>query len=448
MKKNFLLFVFAILIAEAKAQFVPESLIFPGVDYFTFFQNAVDTNTVWVGVEYEPAHNYASYSMAIKTSDGGNTWQFFPIPDTGTVMIGNVCALDVNTCYYVDFNGNGNIWKTENGGFSWIMKTTTQYVGSWVNFYHAISADTGVAVGDPNGGYWDICLTNDGGNTWTRVPSSNIPANYGGEYGNTSCFSAVGNYIWFTSNQGRCYRSINKGLNWTFAQVTGIGNSYNVCFVDALRGVFWQPYPVVKSNSTSYNTYFVTTDGGLTWTQQSLASRYSIRNFSRVPGVKGGMVISAYNNGGPTTTAVLYTPDFFNTFTIIQTGLSSTGESDFYNNKSGWLAGDGNYNSSLYKFTSSLPVGIQETSGDIPQMKVYPNPSSAEAILKVSASVRGTSGILRILDITGKEKDQRVITNSSPYIQIDASKYTNGIYIIQITSDGGASDVCRWVVFH
>ena len=300
-----------IIVTEVKAQFVPQSLTFPGTGYYTWYNDVVDSNTIWVGVDYIPNHaGYTSYSNAIKTSDGGNTWQFFSIPDTGTVIISNVCALNASTCYYVEFNGNGNIWKTENGGLSWTNKTTTQFVGSWANFYHAISADTGVAGGDPNGGYWDICLTYDGGNTWSRVPSANIPTPLANEYGSSSAYSAVGNYIWFASNKGRCYRSVNKGLNWTFAQVTGTGNNYNVCFVDNLRGVFWQPVPVFKKSPASYNNYFVTTDGGITWTQQSLATRYSIRDFSRVPGVSGGMLVAAYDNGGYTSTSVLYTPDF------------------------------------------------------------------------------------------------------------------------------------------
>ncbi len=176
-----------IIVTEVKAQFVPQSLTFPGTGYYTWYNDVVDSNTIWVGVDYIPNHaGYTSYSNAIKTSDGGNTWQFFSIPDTGTVIISNVCALNASTCYYVEFNGNGNIWKTENGGLSWTNKTTTQFVGSWANFYHAISADTGVAGGDPNGGYWDICLTYDGGNTWSRVPSANIPTPLANEYGSSS----------------------------------------------------------------------------------------------------------------------------------------------------------------------------------------------------------------------------------------------------------------------
>jgi len=449
MKKLLLLSALTVLFAGARAQFVPQSLTFPGTGYYSMYNNAIDSNTVWVGVDYIANHaGYSSYSDAIKTNDGGNTWQFFPIPDTGTVIISNVCALNANTCYYVEYNGKGNIWKTENGGLSWINKTITEYTGGWANFYHAFSADTGVAGGDPNGGYWEIYLTANGGNSWSRVSSSNIPPILVGEYGSSSAFSAMGNNVWFASNKGRCYRSVNKGLNWTMTQVTSMGNNFNVCFVDTLRGVFWQPYPVLKNSSTSYNIYFVTTDGGLTWTQQSLASRYYIRNFSRVPNVNGGVVISVYDNGSPTSAAVLYTPDFFNTLTIIQTGLASTGESVFLNNKSGWLAGDGNYNSSLYKFIGYLPVGVSETAGNNPLLQVIPNPSSAEAIIKVPSSFTGVAGTLRILDITGKEMELRSIPSSASYLQLDAGKYSNGIYIIQLTSDSGASAVCRWTVCH
>jgi hypothetical protein len=192
----------------------------------------------------------------------------------------------------------------------------------------------------------------------------------------------------------------------------------------------------------------MTTDGGLTWTQQSLATRYSIRNFSRVPGVNGGMVVSAYDAGGGVSTTVLYTPDFFNTLSVVQTGILSTGESDFYNNRSGWLAGDGNYTSSIYKFTSNLPVGIQETTGEIPQIMVYPNPSSAEAIIQVPANFIQKDLILRICDIRGKIIENSVVTAASNYIQLNAEKYSDGIYIIQMTGDDGVSAVCRWTVCH
>jgi photosystem II stability/assembly factor-like uncharacterized protein len=159
--------------------------------------SAPDTSTVWVGVDNlnGGSFSYGSYSSAIKSGDGGNTWEFYPLSDTGTVIICSVCAINTNTCFYVNWNGNGNIWKTSDGGATWIRKTTMQYIGGWADFYHAFSADTGIVVGDPNGGYWEIYLTSDGGENWVRVPSANIPVIISGEYGFSSQYSSIGNIV-------------------------------------------------------------------------------------------------------------------------------------------------------------------------------------------------------------------------------------------------------------
>ena len=116
MKKFVLLSVLMLCLTTAKPQFVNKPISFPGQEYWTFFMSAADTNTVWVGIDYlGGGSSYGSYSNAIKSSDGGNTWQFYPLADTGTVIICNVRAINANTCFYVNWNGNGNIWKTEYG---------------------------------------------------------------------------------------------------------------------------------------------------------------------------------------------------------------------------------------------------------------------------------------------------------------------------------------------
>jgi hypothetical protein len=449
MKKLVFLSVILLCYTTAKPQFVNKPISFPGQNYWAFFMSAADTSTVWVGVDnLNGGSNYGSYSNAISSTDGGNTWNFFPLADTGTVIICNVCAINANTCFYVNWNGNGNIWKTSDGGATWIRKTTTQYIGGWADFYHAFSADTGIVVGDPHGGYWEIYLTSDGGDTWTRVPSANIPAIISGEYGFSSQYSAIGNLVWFASNKGRCFKSVDKGLHWTVKALTGTWLEPNVCFIDSLRGVFWEPTDIFKKSTETYNNYYATTDGGLTWTQKSLPQHYAIQCFSRIPGVDGGMIVAAFDSSHNDYTTVLFSSDFFNTFRVVQTGLSSDGKGDFLNSKSGWLSGNGNRNSSIYKLTTNLISGIAGPAGNQVQLQVYPNPSSAEAILKIPSPKSQTTMTMRITDITGKEMENRRIMMLSPYIQLNAAKYTNGIYIIWLTLDGGESAVCRWVVCH
>ena len=192
-------------------------------------------------------------------------------------------------------------------------------------------------------------------------------------------------------------------------------------------------------------------------TQKSLPQHYAIQCFSRIPGVDGGMIVAAFDSSHNDYTTVLFTPDFFNTFKIIQTGLSSDGGGNFINSKSGWLSGDGNRNSSIYKLTTNLISGVAGAAAENTQLQVYPTPSSAEAILKIPSPKSQTTMTMRITDITGKEMENRRITMLSPYIQLNAAKYTNGIYIIWLNFGwwrisslplGGAPTDCRKIQVH
>ena len=55
----------------------------------------------------------------------------------------------------------------------------------------------------------------------------------------------------------------------------------------------------------------------------------------------------------------------------------------------GWLAGLGTQNDNIYKFTGNFPVGISDVYRDSGQLRVCPNPSSAEAIPQLPASWSG-----------------------------------------------------------
>lgn len=72
-------------------------------------------------------------------------------------------------------------------------------------------------MGDPVGGYFEIYTTTNGGTSWTRVPSANIPAPLVGEGGYTTIkdISLEDGTIWFGANYGRAYKSSDKGLTWT-----------------------------------------------------------------------------------------------------------------------------------------------------------------------------------------------------------------------------------------
>lgn len=169
-----------------------------------------------------------------------------------------------------------------------------------------------------------------------------------------------------------------------------------------------------------------------------------------MPGLNGGILVSAYDINNNNTNTVLFSPDFLSTIVVVQTGLLSDGSIRFSDTHSGWLSGAGQKNNDIYRFRGNLIsyTGSDENMTGNLNLQVHPNPSSAEAILKLPLSWSGKTVHLRISNISGQVVDNRIITTASSFIQLDATRFRNGIYFITLTADGGASAVCRWMVYH
>lgn len=224
-----------------------------------------------------------------RSMDGGLTWS------SGTFNAGTglsqIFAIDGGTCWAVFNTGaNQGLYKTQDGGTTWVKKGTAFGSSSFADVLHFFNANDGFAMGDPVGGYYEIYTTTDGGETWARVPQANIPAPTSGEYGITGDYSAVDDNVWFGTNQGRVFRSIDKGLHWTVA-LTPFGNTMVVqpVFADALHGIAYRSYLDLGLEPTLN----VTSDGGLTWTEISVGGDMYARYFSYVPGTANTYVGSS-----------------------------------------------------------------------------------------------------------------------------------------------------------
>ena len=229
------------------------------------------------------------YDAFTRSTNGGNTWE------AGTFNAGSglsqIFAIDADVCWAV-FNTNADqgLYKTEDGGVTWVKKGGVYGAGSFANVIHFFNDNDGFAQGDAVGGEYELYVTTDGGETWTPIDGANIPDPTAGEFGITGNYCAVGDNIWFGTNQGRIYRSFDKGYTWEVS-LTAFGNAEVVSSImfDELNGFAFRSY----LNMGVEPVFNETTDGGVTWTEFNTSGPSFARYFYIVPGTTNTVIGSA-----------------------------------------------------------------------------------------------------------------------------------------------------------
>src|ERR1035438_8132883 len=105
MKKFVFFIIFLLITHSGKAQFtrMPLNYTHDGTFYSPNIMSIVDQNHVWIASERQNPSNFSlmTYSKALTTTDGGNTWHFFQIPVTGSPILEDVEAYSDSICYYL-----------------------------------------------------------------------------------------------------------------------------------------------------------------------------------------------------------------------------------------------------------------------------------------------------------------------------------------------------------
>jgi len=256
--------------------------------------SVVDSNVVWIS-SYDGSGGAANRQDFSMTIDGGANWMAGNTPAPVSYDWSMIYGLNANTawaCFYNAVAGSGGgIWKTTDGGGTWTQQGLGSIfdANSFPNVVHFWDDSVGFAMGDPNPGtQYEIYTTTDGGTTWTRTPALNIPASIAGEFGIVAHYNVIGDTVWFDTNKGRVYRSVDRGLNWTVS-ATGLvvptNGAIDICFTDNLNGIA-RLYTATTGISTAYSTV----DGGDTWTSFTPLGNLFGSDMKRVPGQPGMMV--------------------------------------------------------------------------------------------------------------------------------------------------------------
>ncbi len=132
----------------------------------------------------------------------------------------------------------------------------------------------GIAVGDPTDNCPSIIMTNDGGNSWNKIPCSQLPKFEEGEAffaaSNTN-IKIIGDTVWIASGgkKARILKSTDKGKTWEvyntpIVQGNGPQGIYSIDFYDKNNGIIIGG-DYSKPNDNCKNKA-ITKDGGKTWT--------------------------------------------------------------------------------------------------------------------------------------------------------------------------------------
>ena len=341
MKKHFLLFGFFFLtISSINAQWEPKAIGTLPEDYFVSSISIVSDSIIWaVAIDYivpTPPVPSDHLTKLLRSTDGGDNWEVIDIEEIEGRYSYDLHAFDENHAIITTQNlqspaGRG-LWQTEDGGENWSELLPGTAGGGVLHFFDDQEGICRVAT--------IMERTTDGGENWTPVPSENIPPRQSGEISTFStagnAFPAVGNTLWFGTNQGRVFKSEDRGQTWTVRPM-GLSGSfiYSMAFIDENNGI--------ALHATNYQLA-KTSDGGETWSPVSY--EYKFTEVTAIPCANVFMGVSWEDS----TTAI--STDLGETWELLDDSTSAWAPT-FKSPNLGWMAEGGvtgPNNLALYKW--------------------------------------------------------------------------------------------------
>lgn len=152
--------------------------------------------------------------------------------------------------------GGSTLARTANGGGDWSeMSLSASGLYALDVFFLGSDSLTGWIVGSPTLGGPSVLKTTDGGSTWLPQSEKDMVAR-------AVCFADAQNGWATNGTWGFVWRSTNGGASWT--KVMRDGYFWDIDFVDANNG--W----IAVDPGDGSNAALHTTDGGTTWTTQTV----------------------------------------------------------------------------------------------------------------------------------------------------------------------------------
>ena len=374
-----------------------------------------------------------------RTIDKGSTWQNIPLPTDSLGYLSNLYIFSKDT-FWMSFNNievDANIprlYKTENGGDSW--KSYDPKIKSFINGVHFFNQQEGVAYGDYADTKLEISTTKDGGKTWTKVNTNNLPLSPDDDFGNADAHNAYGDNFFYFTAYNEVVISKDKGVTWKLMELP--------ISTDNLWWIEWDEkgnlYAIFFPDIAEYLIY-KSEDVGSTWkAMPSDNKNWYVQDIESVPGTNTLYATFTKGYGGIDTVHTRVSIDEGLSWMTIDS-TNATNNIIFFDPSLGFATGrQVEENVHLFKYSGSPITGLLQQKKLDFGISIVPNPS-VDRITITADKLPRTPVVVFINDNTGKLLYKQEVQDPQQLDQsIEIGHYNQGSYILTIsTQDGVAS---------
>jgi hypothetical protein len=392
---------------------------------------AVNDSVVWI-LGYDGSGSGVNFLDFAVTTDGGDNFVSGLVGTDTTWQFSNITAVSADTAWVAMFDHialtGGGIWRTIDAGANWVQQDSGLIFDalSFPDVVHFWNGNDGVAIGDPNNGYFEIYTTVNGGDDWTRVPQANIPNEVSGEAGITDWYDVYGDNIWFYTSKGRVYHSTDKGYTWTVASVLNLpATQYlTVRFFDANEGIAIMYTFADGAFASAKRTH----DGGASWSPITATGNVWTSDLAVIPNT--GVIVSTGAAQGFSGSS--FSLDSGLTWADIDNGVQHTAlDASSYNGM--WSGGfsQGFQSGGIFKY-DGYNLGVHDNKVDLRSYNLYPNPSTGVVTLNVKS--KSSSSNVQVIDAMGKIVFNQNLGGTLVNKKFDFSSLSKGVYSLIVIS--------------
>lgn len=179
----------------------------------------------------------------IRSTDLGESWQQFKIPNCDSIDFRDVHALNDQTALILSAGSPALIYRTEDVGLNWELVYENDRPEIFMDGMDFFDDKNGMAYGDPIDGKFVILKTEDAGLNWTELPSSAVPSALAEEAGFAASGTGIkclsGGFVRIATGNGskaRILASNDYGASWWSEETDIISSSgcgiFSIDYID------------------------------------------------------------------------------------------------------------------------------------------------------------------------------------------------------------------------